>query len=96
MARGMGVALPAAPDMKLIVVNRSKPLTYHRLVSQFAGVENVKVLLDRRVQQTRTRVEPHVPDRRRSDRRRLNKTLFGRDYIVVHLADTPERKSSAE
>lgn len=89
----MGVALPVAPDMKLIVVNRAKPLTFHRLTNQFAGVEDVRVLLDRRIQQTRTHQEPHLPERRRSDRRRLVKTLLGRDYIVVHLADAPERES---
>ncbi|RPI52343.1 MAG: hypothetical protein EHM55_16730 [Acidobacteria bacterium] len=80
--------------MKLIVVNRAKPLTFQRLANQFAGVHDVKVLLDRRVKQIRNRQEEHFPERRRSDRRRLIKTWLGRDYIVIHLADKPNGESS--
>ncbi len=81
--------------MKLIVVNRAKPLTYQRLANQFAGVHNVKVVLDRRVSQTRKPQQEYFPERRRSDRRRLVKTWLGRDYIVVHLADKANTESSS-
>ena len=73
--------------MKLIVVDRSKLSTFQRLLAQFADALNVKVLLDRRLRQIRKRKEQHEPDRRRAERRRLNKPLEGRDYIVIHVAD---------
>ena len=80
--------------MKLIVVNRAKLLTFHRLSNQFAGVPGVKVLLDRRIKQTRERQEEGpFKERRQLDRRRLVKTLLGRDYIVVHLANKANGES---
>ncbi len=76
--------------MKLIVVDRNKLQTYQRLACQFAGAPDVKVVLDRRVKQIRKRKEPGPFARRRvGERRRLVKSWQGRDYIVVHLADTP-------
>jgi hypothetical protein len=75
--------------MKLIVVHRAKLQTFQRLLGQFAGESNVKVLLDRRLKQVRKAEEPHTPDRRRAERRRLLKPLQDRDYIVVHLAGGP-------
>jgi hypothetical protein len=76
--------------MKLIVVDRSKLQTFQRLTCQFAGVKDVKVVLDRRVKQVRKRKVPGVyPKPRVAERRRLVKSWQGRDYIVVHLADTP-------
>lgn len=76
--------------MKLIVVDRTKLQTFQRLLGQFADEFNVKVLLDRRRKQIRKTQEPHAPDRRRAERRRLVKEpLQGRDYIVVHLAGGP-------
>jgi hypothetical protein len=80
--------------MKLIVVNRAKLQTFQRLTSQFAGVRDVKVVLDRRVKQTRKRQEDRFPERRKGDRRRLVKAWLGRDYIVVHLAGTPNTAAS--
>jgi hypothetical protein len=75
--------------MKLIVVDRTKLQTFQRLIGQFADAVNVKVLLDRRLRQIRKRQEGHVPERRRAERRRLKKSLEGRDYIVVHVAGGP-------
>lgn len=75
--------------MKLIVVDRAKLQTFQRLIGQFAGTSNVKVVLDRRLRQIRKRQEAHEPERRRAERRRLNKPLAGRDYIVVHVAKGP-------
>ena len=76
--------------MKLIVVDRAKLQTFQRLIAQFADTLNVKVVLDRRLRQIRTRKEPHMPERRRAERRRLIKRWDGRDYIVVHVADSRE------
>ena len=75
--------------MKLIVVDRTKLTTFQRLIAQFADAMNVKVLLDRRLRQIRKRQEERDPgrERRRAERRRLNKPLDGRDYVVIHLAD---------
>lgn len=73
--------------MKLIVVDRAKLQTFQRLIAQFADALNVKVVLDRRLRQIRKHKEPHVPERRRAERRRLIKEWDGRDYIVVHVAD---------
>ena len=75
------------PAMKLIVVHRAKLQTFQRLIAQFADALNVKVLLDRRLKQIRKRQEEHEPDRRHAERRRLNKPLEDRDYVVIHLAD---------
>lgn len=72
--------------MKLIVVDRSKLQTFQRLIAQFSDALNVKVVLDRRLRQIRKRREAHEPERRRAERRKLNKSLEGRDYIVIHLA----------
>jgi hypothetical protein len=79
--------------MKLIVVDRTKLQTFQRLIGQFADALNVKVLLDRRLRQIRKRAEEHQPERRRAERRRLKKSLEGRDYIVVHVADPPSGTS---
>jgi len=82
----MGVAeARCTQPMKLIVVDRTKLSTFQRLIAQFADALNVKVLLDRRLRQIRKRREAHQPERRRAERRRLNKPWQGRDYIVIHL-----------
>jgi hypothetical protein len=74
--------------MKLIVVDRSKLTTFQRLIAQFADALNVKVVLDRRLRQIRKGQEEREPgrERRRAERRRLNKPLQGRDYIVIYVA----------
>lgn len=77
--------------MKLIVVNRLKLDTYRRLLEKFADDLDVRVVWDRRRRQVRTQQEPRVPDRRRSDRRRLKKEWEGRDYFVIHVADNGKR-----
>jgi hypothetical protein len=80
--------------MKLIVVDRAKLQTFQRLTYQFAGARDVKVVLDRRVKQVRKqKVAGHYPERRTSERRKLVKSWQGRDYIVVHLADSPSPAS---
>ena len=71
--------------MKLIIVDRSKFLTYQRLVDKFADDLNVRVIWDRRKKQIRKRPVPHVPERRARERRRLNKPWNGKDYIVINV-----------
>lgn len=75
--------------MKLIIVDRAKLQTFQRLIGEFGGTRDVKVVLDRRTRQIRKREEGHVPERRRAERRRLKKPWQGRDYIVIHLAGGP-------
>lgn len=79
--------------MKLIVVDRAKLQTFQRLIAQFAGALNVKVVLDRRLKQIRKRKEAHNPERRKAERRRLTKPWDGRDYIVIHTAEGHDANS---
>jgi hypothetical protein len=72
--------------MSLIIVERSKSLTYRRLADKFADDLNVKVIVDRRAQQRRQAEREADQERRfRSDRRRLVKRWNGRDYVVINL-----------
>ena len=73
--------------MKLIIVDRSKFLTYQRLMEKFSDDLNVRVIWDRRKKQIRKRPVPHVPERRARDRRRLNKPWNGKDYIVINVVE---------
>jgi hypothetical protein len=76
--------------MKLIVVKRSKNDTYYRLADKFADDMNVRVVWDRRRGPIRAKQEPRDPDRRKSERRRLKKEFEGRDYVVIHVVETPQ------
>ncbi len=72
--------------MKLIIVQRSKSDTYQRLRERFAGERDVKVILERR--QADREPDPVADQMRRpEERRRLNKTFEGRDFIVVYNTD---------
>ena len=73
--------------MKLIIVDRSKFLTYQRLAEKFSDDLNVRVIWDRRKKQIRKRPVPHFPERRARDRRRLNKPWNGKDYIVINVVE---------
>ena len=77
--------------MKLIIVNRSSPETYERLRRTFADDINVEVIWERRLRQIRRKPDHRFPDRRLHQRRRLEKSWNGRDYIVIYIA---ERKAS--
>lgn len=68
-----------ATPVKLIIVQRAKVTTFNRLSQQFAGADNVRVILERR--------RSGNPDGPAAERRRLQKSFNGRDYIVVHTAD---------
>jgi hypothetical protein len=77
--------------MKLIVVKRSKSDTYYRLADKFADDMNVRVVWDRRRGPIRAKQELREPDRRRSERRRLKKDFDDRDYVVIHVVETPQQ-----
>ena len=78
------------PDMKLIVVQRARVDTYYRLADKFADDLDVRVLWDRRRGPIRAKQEAREPDRRRAERRRLKKDFEGRDYVVIHVVETPQ------
>ncbi len=64
------VALRAADlGQGWFIVSRDRPDLYQHLVQEFAGNENVKVLLDRRQGERRQSGDANLPDRRRVDRR---------------------------
>jgi hypothetical protein len=82
--------------MKLIIVDRSKYLTYQRLLDKFSDDLHVSVIWDRRRKQIRQRPVPHTPERRSGDRRRLAKPWNGKDYVVINVAmDSPKDNASA-
>jgi hypothetical protein len=64
--------------MKLIIVNRSKTETYTKLREQFADDQDVKVVFEQRHGSRSSGV---------AERRRLQKSPNGRDFIVIHTAD---------
>lgn len=63
------------PQMKIIV---RQPYAYLETDLQriFKGQEDVKVKVDRRYGQRRTKMEPFSTERRRSDRRETKETLI--------------------
>ena len=79
--------------MSLIIVERSKSLTYRRLSDKFTDAQNVKVIFDRRTTERREKERESDEERRsRSDRRRLVKRWNDKDYVVVNLVmDQPTR-----
>jgi hypothetical protein len=68
--------------MKLIIVQRSKIDTYQRLREQFAGDQDVTVMLERR-EPNRERLTAPNANQSPYERRRLKKSFEGRDFIVV-------------
>ncbi len=53
----------------LLIVARERPGLFEYLTRQFAGDDKVQVLVDRRQEERRCRVESHEPERRVHDRR---------------------------
>ena len=72
-------------DAKLVIVRRGHFATYELLTRAFAGDATVQVIWDRRTGERRqTPRESLASDRRRSDRRRVARTLWGPlDYLVA-------------
>jgi hypothetical protein len=72
-------------DAKLVIVRRGHFATYELLSRTFAGDATVQVIWDRRVGERRQAPQsPGTDDRRRSDRRRVARTLWGPlDYMIA-------------
>ena len=72
--------------MKLIIVDRSMPLTYERLKKQFEDDLNVAVIKERRGGERRKIGNDWGPERRSRERRRFSKPYAGRDYVVIYIS----------
>ena len=71
----------------LFIVARNQPDLWHHLSRDFAGDEEVQVLLDRRRGDRRQRVQSHERERRRTDRRRqpsIDNDLRYRSFVILH------------
>jgi hypothetical protein len=66
----------------LLIVAEDQPQVRDYLARQFAGVEKVRVLLDRRRGERRQRVRPWEPERRRGDRRQQPEGYRRSDWFV--------------
>lgn len=68
------------------IVARDQPDLWHHLRRDFAGDEEVQVVLDRRRGERRQRVQMHEPDRRQVDRRRasIDTDLRYRSFVILH------------
>lgn len=73
--------------MKLIIVDRTKPATFKRLIHMFVDDINVEVIVERRQRQRRHKKDARGPERRSRERRRLSKPWNGKDYIVIQIAE---------
>jgi hypothetical protein len=71
--------------MKLIIVKRSKFVTFRWLSDKFSDDLNVRVMWDRRAKQRRQRGTASTAERRAAERRRLVKAWNGKDYVVIHV-----------
>jgi hypothetical protein len=70
----------------VVIAARNHTDLYSYLRRQFAGDDNVQVLLDRRFDGRRRRQEVHRPDRRRADRRSprgREDELYGHGFFVI-------------
>ena len=80
--------------MQLLVVKRGRLSTFRMLTEQFAGVQDIQVIWDRRSgidrrEQTRTA----VPERRGQDRRRpQDRRGPTEDYMAVSVANRVETR----
>lgn len=70
----------------LFVVARDQPDLWHSLRRDFAGAEEVQVILDRRRGERRQRIAVREPERRQEDRRRtsIDTDLRYRSFVIVH------------
>ena len=68
----------------LWIVARDQPDLYEYLSRRFSGVQEVRVILDRRHTERRTFAEPYQPERRRAERRsKLKDALLRSQGLVV-------------
>ena len=70
----------------LLIVARNQPDLWRYLKDNFAGDDKVEVILDRRREERRQRIQPHESERRQAERRRqpsLDKDLTYRSLVIV-------------
>jgi len=84
MARGQG---NGAARRRLFIVARDEPDLFDYIKRDLYDDANAEVIVDRRVRERRQRRQPMVPDRRRSDRRKLvvSPALKAFGYAVIDL-----------
>lgn len=70
----------------LFVVARDQPNLWDHLRGDFANDEEVEVILDRRLEERRRRVQTLEQERRRTDRRQphIENDLRYRSFVIVH------------
>ena len=70
----------------LFIVARDQPDLWHNLRRDFAGDEEVQVVLDRRRGEQQQHRQRHEPDRRQGGRRRatIDTDLRYRSFVVIH------------
>jgi hypothetical protein len=74
-------------EKRLIIVARDEAGLYDSIRRDQLGDESVRVITDRRSTARRLRMEPHIPDRRRGERRRndIEPFLLKRGWAQVTL-----------
>ena len=80
--------------MKLIIVDRSKFLTYQRLAEKFSDDLDVRVIWDRRKKQIRKRPVPHFPERR-AERRSESLHSAQREHTTLDRTERRSRRTGA-
>ena len=80
----------------LFIVARAQPDLWRHLQEDFAGDEEVQVLLDRRRGERRQRVQTQDAERRRRDGRQpsIDRDLRYRSFVILHqeqgaVSETP-------
>jgi hypothetical protein len=75
---------------RLIIVARDEPALYDYIRRDQFGDETVRVITDRRSTARRLRMEAHLPDRRRGDRRRyaVEPLLLTQGWAQVTLPES--------
>src|SRR5262249_56090765 len=74
----------------LVIVARSHARLYQHLKQDFADIETILVILDRRFGERRQRRTPFTPERRRETRRRAANQLSEAGGAVVSLRGFPQ------
>jgi len=74
----------------LVIVARSHARLYQHLKQDFADIETILVILDRRFGERRQRRTPFTPERRRETRRRVDNQLSEAGCAFVSLRGFPE------
>ena len=70
----------------LFIVARAQPHLWDQLRRDFAGDDEVQVILDRRRRERRQSVRAHDPERRQAGRRRpsIDTDLRYRSFVILH------------